>query len=92
MTFNNGAYDSARYSKNNHKDVKNKIDQTKQVIMDENKALGGTGPGQSFAGTVAGSFIQVKAPEWLCSVICAGVDVDEVLSDSRGDPAPENPA
>jgi len=45
--------------------------------------LGGAGPGQNFAGTVAGSFIQMTAPKWFCSVICSGLDIDEVLNDSR---------
>jgi hypothetical protein len=25
----------------------------------------------------------MNAPEWVCSVICAGLDIDEVLADSR---------
>lgn len=25
----------------------------------------------------------MKAPEWVCSVICSGIDVDEVLDDAR---------
>jgi len=27
---------------------------------------------------VAGSFIQLKAPKWVCSVICANLDVDDI--------------
>lgn len=83
ILFNNGAYDSARFSKNAQKKTDPKIDLTKKAIQEEAKALGNQGPGQSFAGTVAGSFVQLKAPEWLCSVVCAGLDVDEVLEDAR---------
>jgi len=28
----------------------------------------------------------MKVPEWVCSVVCAGLDVDEVLADSRVKP------
>lgn len=33
----------------------------------------------------------MKAPEWLCSVICAGLDVDEILDDARPKAKPKNP-
>lgn len=90
--FNNGAQDSARYSKNNAKDTKDIISKTKKVFQEESKALGGIGPGQSFNGTVAGSYVEIKAPKWVCSVICAGLDVDEVLDDSRIKAADSNPS
>lgn len=82
MLYGTGAYDSSRYSvqKNN---LVSKPEDVKKTFVEENKALGGTGPGQSFTGTVSGSYTQVKAPAWLCSVICSGLDVDEVLDDSR---------
>lgn len=32
----------------------------------------------------------MKAPHWLCSVICAGLDVDEVLDDARVKSKPAN--
>lgn len=37
----------------------------------------------NFSGTMAGSYIEMKAPEWLCSVICAGFEVDDILDDAR---------
>lgn len=80
--YNNGAYDSARYSKGG-KEVKEKISKNKKVLQEESKALGGAGPGMNFSGTMAGSYIEMKAPEWLCSVICAGFEVDDILDDAR---------
>eukprot|EP00341_Mesodinium_pulex_P003955 CAMPEP_0116943956 /NCGR_PEP_ID=MMETSP0467-20121206/35500_1 /TAXON_ID=283647 /ORGANISM="Mesodinium pulex, Strain SPMC105" /LENGTH=85 /DNA_ID=CAMNT_0004627245 /DNA_START=784 /DNA_END=1041 /DNA_ORIENTATION=- len=47
----------------------------KKAIQDENKALGDTG---KFVDTVAGSFIEVKAPKWVCSVICSNLDIDDI--------------
>lgn len=41
------------------------------------------GPGQNFSGTVAGSYIKMSAPAYMCSVICAGIDIDEILNDNR---------
>jgi hypothetical protein len=74
MTYNNGAYDSQRWAS-----ATNKLDQVKKAIQDENKALGDTG---TFQDTVAGSYIQAKAPEWLCSVICANLDLDEITKEA----------
>jgi len=80
--FNNGAYDSARYSRQELKDIKDKKNSVSKTLQEESKALGGAGPGQDFAGTMAGSYIKITAPKWVCSVICAGLDVDEVFEDA----------
>jgi len=55
VRYNNGAYDSARYSISTDKDVKDNKSLIKKALQEENKALGGKGPGQSFTGTMAGS-------------------------------------
>lgn len=34
----------------------------------------------------------MKAPDFLCSVICAGLEVDEVLDEARPKARPANPA
>lgn len=63
--------------------MQKKVDSTKKTFQEESKALGGMGPGQNFSGTVAGSFIEMKVPDYFCSVVCAGLDIDEVLDDAR---------
>jgi len=68
------------------KDIKAKKDSTQKVLQEESKALGGLGPGQSFSGTMAGSFVPMDAPKWVCSVICAGLDVDEVFEEASPKP------
>lgn len=69
--------------------AKEAMDATQKQLKDESAALGDVG---KFADTVAGSFIPMKAPEWVCSVICANLDMDTLLVDMEVDKLPPNPA
>lgn len=53
------------------------------MLAEENKALGGKGLGMEFSGTASGSFIQMKVPEYFCTVICAGLDIEELVKDAN---------
>lgn len=57
---------------------KDQIEATRKALKDENAALGDTG---KYADTVPGSYIPMKAPEWVCSVICANLDIDNILTE-----------
>jgi len=79
MLYNNGAYDSERYSIKNKKsfDKYNKI--ISKSFAEESKALGGVALGQGYKGSVPGSFIRMRdVPEYVCEVICAGIQPDNL--------------
>lgn len=60
----------------------------KKALKDENAALGDIG---KFQNTIPGSYIEIKAPKWVCSVICANLDIDDLVSMEDTNKLPTNP-
>lgn len=82
------AYKSGKHSLQPASEVKKGMDLAKK-LAEENKALGGNPNDEEMVKTDERyDFREIKVPEWVCSSICAGLNLDDLVS---GESTIENP-
>jgi hypothetical protein len=88
MLYKPGAYASGKHSVRPAADVQKGMDLAKK-LAEENKALGGSPEANTLVKSAQGfDYRKLKMPEWICSSICAGLNMDDVVS---GDSSIEDP-
>jgi len=85
MNYKEGAYDSTRYSLNS-----NGTKASPSSASEENKALGGATEVHVINSTSNFKFVQMKVPEWFCSTICSGLNIDDLVSGDGNIESPDD--
>jgi len=57
---------------------------------EENKALGGAAEEHVIKSVTNYKYVQMKVPEWFCSTICSGLNIDDLISGDGNIESPED--